>query len=71
LPGGGRFVGSPEIAKVGTVQGVRAAFGRLIGNEIWIAGVDPADNASVAWGGGWKPHGTRRAPGIILFRGRR
>jgi len=71
LPGGGSFVGSSVITKVGTVQGVRAAFARLIGNEIWIAGVDPAENASVAWRGGWKPHGTRRGPGIVLFRGRR
>lgn len=72
LPKGGRFLDGDALAALGKVQGVRAAFGRQVGNEVWVAAVDPSETAAVTWGDGWTGEGdARRAPGVALFRGRR
>jgi hypothetical protein len=69
---GGRFLEGDDLAAIAKIQGVRAAFGRMVGPEVWIAGVDPAPGAAAGWGSGWKADGDpRRAPGVVLFRGRR
>ena len=72
LPQNGRFLNGDELAAIGRAQGVRAAFGRASGAEVWLVGVNPAPGAAVAWSGGWKARGEpQRAPGVVLFRGRR
>jgi hypothetical protein len=69
-PAGGRFLSSRRLAKIAAITGFRAAFARLYDNEVWIVGVDPAADASVAAAGGWKIERVGTARGVTVFRGR-
>jgi hypothetical protein len=70
MSNGGALVAGGDL-KGASVRNARAAFGRLLDREMWIVGVDPAADASVALSDGWRVDATARAPGVILFRASR
>ena len=71
LPSGGRFLQGPALDEQATVTGARAAFGRIVGDALWVLLVDPAPDASVRLAGGWRVGETRNVPGARLVRGSR
>jgi hypothetical protein len=71
IPDGGRFLAGAELEKLATIHEARAAFGRELGQDLWIVALDPGDKASVTWKGDWRQHTTRDIPGVRLFHARR
>lgn len=64
--GPSEFLEGEAVGRIARIEGARAAFARLSGDEVTMLVVDATPSLSVAWGGGWREERRASVPGVVV-----